>query len=112
MPATPETSPALECSGFTITGPASGDTINHVTVSVAEFQSNAAQAACTFELWDSSGPTQIGTTQTGTASTSTSNVSTADFTGVTYSQLANLRVRVYGNANAGPATSSRWTPSP
>ena len=97
----PETSPALELSGFTITGPASGDTIEWVRASVTEHQSDAAQAAATFELWDSSGPTQIGATQTGTASTSTSSVSTATFTGVTYSQLANLRVRVYGNANAG-----------
>ena len=68
----------------------------------AEYQSNAAQAACTFELWDYSGtPAIIGTTQTGTASTSTSNVSSATFTGVTYSQLATLRVRVFGNANSG-----------
>ena len=98
---TPETSPALEASGFTITGPASGDTINSVTVAVTEHQSDAAQAAATFELWDGSS-SKIGATQTGTASTSGANVSTATFTGVvTYAQLATLRVRVFGNALSG-----------
>ena len=98
----PETSPGLELYGFAISGPGSGDTIEHVTVAVTEHQSDAAQAACTFELWDYSGTAaQIGTTQTGTASTSGSNVSTATFTGVTYAMLATLRVRVYGNADSG-----------
>ena len=61
---------------------------------MTEYQSSSAQASCTFELWDYSGaPAQIGSVQTGTASTSSSNVSSAVFTGVTYSQLATLRVR-------------------
>ena len=96
-----ETSPSLELYGFVITGPTSGDVINSVTVAITEHQSSAAQQACTFELWDYSGPpARIGTAQTGTASTSTGNVSSAAFTGVTYAQLATLRVRVFGNANA------------
>ena len=58
--------------GFAISGPGAADTIEHVTVAVTEHQSNAAQAAATFELWDYSGtPAKIGATQTGTASTST-----------------------------------------
>ena len=64
----PETSPSLEVYGFSIPSPPlSTATINSVTVAVTEHQSNAAQAACTFELWDST-PAKIGTTQTGTAS--------------------------------------------
>jgi len=95
-----EVSPALELSGFgTFTGVTSGAVINSVTVAVTEHQSSALMAACTFELWDYSGAgAQIGTTQTGTASTGAGNVSSAAFTGVTYSQLATLRVRVYGHA--------------
>ena len=96
----PETSPGLETYGFPISGPGAGDTINSVTVSVTEHQSNAAQQPCSIQLWDGTSA-QIGTTQTGTASTSTSNVSTATWTGVTYSQLATLRVRVFGTALAG-----------
>ena len=66
--------------------------------------------ACTFQLWDGASA-QIGATQTGTASTSSSNVSTATFTGVTYSQLATLRVRVFGHngtAAAGATESVDW----
>ena len=97
----PETSPALELSGFTFTGVGSSDTVEWVQVSVTEYQSAASMAACTFELWDDTA-TQIGTTQTGTASTSTGNVSTATFAGVTYAQLATLRVRVYGHSGTAP----------
>ena len=62
----------------------------------------AAQAACSFALWDyTAPPRRSAPRQTGTASTSTSNVSSATFTGVTYSQLATLRVRVFGNALSG-----------
>ncbi len=66
-------------------------------VSVTEHQGSIAQAPCTFELWNGTSA-RIGAVQTGTASTSTGNVSTAIFTGVTYAQLATLRVRVYGHA--------------
>ena len=95
-----EISPGLELSGFAISGPSSGDTIEHVTVAVTEHQSNASQAPCSIALWDGTSA-QIGVTAAGTSSTGTSNVSTATFTGVSYSQLATLRVRVYGNAMPG-----------
>ena len=98
----PVQSPGLELSGFSISGPGAADTINSVTVAVTEHQSNAAQNPAVFELWDYSGtPTQIGADQEGAASTSTGNVSSATFTGVTYTMLATLRVRVYGNASPG-----------
>jgi len=99
----PETSPALEVSGFgSFAGIDSTSIINSVTVSIGEFQSTSAMGACTFQLWDA-GTAQIGTTQTGTASTSSSNVSTATFTGVSYSQLATLRVRIFGHQGTASA---------
>ena len=98
--AVPETSPGLEIYGFAISGPGAADTIEHVTVTVTEHQSSASQAPCSIALWNGT-TAQIGTTQTGTASTSTANTSIAVFTGVTYSQLATLRVRVYGNGVTG-----------
>ena len=74
---------------------------------MTEHQSSNAQAPCTFELWDYSGtPARIGTAQTGTASTSTGNISTALFTGVTYAQLATLRVRIYGHSDSPGLTES------
>ena len=99
-----ETSPGLELSGFTITGPAPLDIISSVTVAVTEYQSSASAQPCTIQLWDYSGstPAQIGTTLLGARSTSTSNVSSATFYGgVTHAMLATLRVRVYGNAASG-----------
>ena len=85
----------------------SSDTIEWVQVAVTEHQSDNAQAPCTFELWDYSGtPARIGTAQTGTASTSTGNISSALFTGVTYAQLATLRVRIYGHSDSPGLTES------
>jgi len=108
---TPEASPPLEVSGFgTFTSVASGAIIHSVTVNIGEYQSDPAMGACTFQLWDA-GTAQIGGTATGTASTSSANVSAATFTGVTYSQLATLRVRVFGNqggASAGATESVDW----
>ncbi len=115
-----QTSPGLELSGFTITGPGPRDTINNVTVAVTEHQSSASAQPCTIELWDYSGvPAQIGATALGARSVSTSNASTATFPGVTYPQLATLRVRVRGNAATGLAESVggvaltvNYTPAP
>ena len=115
-----ETSPGLELHGFTISGPASGDTINNVTVNVTEYQSSIETQPCTIELWDySSTPAQTGTTQLGARSTSNANVSSATFYGVTYAQLATLRVRVFGNMASGytesvggVSLSVNYTPAP
>ena len=101
--ASPLVSPALEMSGFAIAGPDSNDIINSVTVAVTEHQSSASAGPCTFQLWDYSvfPAAQIGAARSGTVSTLSSNTSTATFTGVTYPQLATLRVRVYGTSVPG-----------
>ena len=99
---TPETSPGLELSGFAISGPGPADTVNSVTVTVTEYQSDLAMNPCQIQLWDYSGtPAQIGSTRYGQRSTSTANTSQATFYTVSYAQLATLRVRVYGWAAAG-----------
>ena len=94
-----ETSPALELSGYTISGPSSGDTINSVTVTARHSETIAP----TLQLWDGT-TAQIGTDQTGTVSASLHDDSFV-FTGlVTYSQLATLRVRFIGHEPSGSAT--------
>jgi hypothetical protein len=89
-------SPGLSLSSFgTFTGVGPADTINYVRVSITHHVAATGNAP-TYELWDGT-TAQIGTTQTGTTGT-TDHTDTHDFTGVTYSQLATLRVRVYGHA--------------
>jgi hypothetical protein len=97
-----ETSPGLELSGFTITGPGPHDTVNNVVVTVTEYQSDLQSQPLSVQLWDYSGaPAQVGPTVLGNRSTSTSNVSSATFYTVTNAMLGTLRVRVYGNSAAG-----------
>lgn len=100
-----EVSPPLELSSFgTFAGVTPTASINSVILSVGQFASTATMGAPTYELWDHSGaPAQIGADQTGAVSTVTSHVNTFTWTGVTYSQLATLRVRVYGNQGAAPS---------
>lgn len=108
--ATAQTSPGLELATFgTFTGVGSGDTINNVQVSINSFNANTTRmAGFSVELWN--GTTAIiGTAQTTTNTTTTTNVDTFTFTGVTFAQLATLRVRVYGkgaSANAQASTGS------
>ena len=64
-----EYAPALELSGFTITGPGSSDTIEWVQVAVAQFQSSALMGAPRLELWDGTSA-QIGADAFGTQTTS------------------------------------------
>ena len=101
-PAVTEFAPALELSGFTISGPGGSDTIEYVQVTVAQFQSSALMGAPRIELWDGTSA-QIGADVFGAVTTSTGNVDTFTITGVTYSQLATLRVRVYANSGAAAA---------
>ena len=54
------------------------------------------------ELWDGTSA-QIGADASGTHTTSTANVDTFTITGVTYSQLAELRVRIYANCGTAAA---------
>ena len=96
-------SPGLELSSFgSFSEVGAGDTINHVTVSVTHHEA-AGSMAPTWELWDAASA-QIDSTQTGTASTS-DHADSHDFTGITYSQIGTLRVRIYGHAFTGQATS-------
>ena len=102
----PETSPPLELSGFSLPAVGPLDTIEWVRVTVTEHQSSGAMAAAAIELWDyDDTPSQVGS-WTGTASTSTGNTSVATFTGITAVMLADLRVRIYGNAGTGGLTES------
>jgi hypothetical protein len=109
----PATSPVLELSQFgTFTGVDPASTILALTVAVAQFTTDANMAPPTYELWDYSGtPAIIGTTQTGTVSLSNGNVDTITWTGVTYAQLATLRVRIrayQGTANSGAQQLVNW----
>lgn len=95
-----EVSPPLELSQFgTFSGVSSASAIMAVTLTVNQFVTSASMGAPRIELWDGTSA-QIGADQYGTVSTTTSNTDTLTFTGVTYSQLAGLRVRVYGNQGA------------
>lgn len=95
-----ETSPGIELSGFgAFSAISPGQVVNSVTVTVTDYQSDSRQNPCMIELWDYSGtPAQIGVSQKATPGISNSNTSVTAFTGVTYSQLATLRVRLYGNS--------------
>ena len=107
-----EISPALEAYDF---GPfpqiPANSAITSVTVVISEWASGAGMAGTTFQLWDGIANTQIGSNQTGNASTSPANLDTAVFTGVSYSQLAGLRVRIYANALASGVTEMTATVS-
>lgn len=93
-------SPALEAFNFgTFPQIPNGSAITSVTVVINEWASTSAMNAATFELWDGTSA-RIGSTQIGTPSTSPYNLDSATFTGVTYSQLATLRVRIYANAGS------------
>lgn len=93
-------SPALEAFSFgTFPQIPNGSAITSVTVVINEWASSAGMNAATFELWDGTSA-RIGSTQIGTPSTSPYNLDSATFTGVTYSQLATLRVRIYANAGS------------
>jgi hypothetical protein len=98
-----EKSPALELSGFPVSGIRPAAVINSVTVSVTEHQTTEAANPVWFELWDYSGtPAQIGNSiWFMPGSTAPGNVTAFQFTGVTYAMLATLRVRIYGRSPAG-----------
>lgn len=99
-PPTNVDSPALELSGFgTFTGVDANDIINAVVATVNLFASTALMDPPTYELWD--GTTAIiGVAQTGVDSTDAAYTDTISFPGVTYAQLATLRLRVYGHSGS------------
>ena len=78
-------------------------TINSVTITGNWFASSAGMGGPIYELWDGT-TAQIGNDLVGTASTDPRHTDSATITGVTYAQLATLRVRIYpqkGTAAAG-----------
>ena len=91
------TSPTLELSGFgSFPQIPAGSIVSSVIATIAVFGSDAGIRAPSYELWDYSGtPTRIGSAQTGTASTSAQHTDTVTFTGVSYSQLATLRLQIH-----------------
>lgn len=93
-------SPALEAYGFgTFPQIPAGSAISSVSVVINDWSSSSGMNAATFELWDGTSA-RIGSTQIGNPSTSPYNLDSATWTGVSYSQLATLRVRVYANAGS------------
>lgn len=96
-----------ELSSFgTFSGVTAANTINFVRITVNHFVAQTARMqASQFELWNSN-TSQIGTTQTGTESATTTTTDTFDFTGVTFSQLANLRVRFRARGDVTNAQTS------
>jgi hypothetical protein len=109
-----ENSPPLELSSFGVFAAiGAGDTINSVTITTNTFSSSTLMGAPTYQLWDDSGaPTQIGTDQTGVASTDPAHLDTFVFTGIAYSKLATLRVRIQahqGAAAKGAIQYVNWT---
>ena len=108
---TAEVSPPLELSQFgTFTGVSSGTPILAVTLTVNHYATTTAIGVPRFELWDGT-TAPIGARQYGTVSTSSAHTDTFTFTGVTYAQLATLRVRIWGtqgSAAAGQQQAVGW----
>lgn len=105
---TPSVSPALTVSGFgTFPQVPAGSVILAVIANITQHGSNAGVGAPAYQLWDGTAA-QIGSAQTGTATTNVSNVDSVVFTGVTYSQLATLQLRIIADSapgNTGSTTS-------
>lgn len=105
----PEVSDALELASFgTFAAVGASDTINSVTVALNQFQSNTLMTGPRVELWDFSGSGVMIGSFTGAHTTSTANIDTQLFTGISYSQLATLRVRVYGTQGTAPKGSVQY----
>lgn len=85
-----------------------GDTVNFVRVTVETTQANTTRMdPFQVQLWDGT-TAQIGTTRTTTDATG-AQTDSFDFTGVTFAQLATLRVRVQPMGATGNAQSSSGT---
>lgn len=94
-------SPALVVSGFgTFPQVPAGAVILSVIANITQYGSNAGVGAPFYQLWDGT-TAQIGNSQTGTATTNTANVDSVVFTGVTYSQLATLQLRILAESQPG-----------
>ena len=83
--------------------------ISSVTVVTGEYESSSSMGTPAFELHAADG-TLLGS-GSGTTSTSPGNIDQATFTGISYSQLAGLRVRTYasqGSALSGATATVNW----
>jgi hypothetical protein len=95
------TSPSLEVFGFgTFPQVPVGSVILSVIADVVQYGSDAGILAPSYELWDGTAA-RIGSPVAGTASTTPGNRDSAVFTGVAYSQLATLRLRIYAGSSTG-----------
>ena len=105
---TVELSPALEGYGFgTFPQVPNGAIILSVVANVVWTGSNTGIQAPAYELWNGVSA-RIGAPVTGVASTTAGHRDSVVFTGVVYSQLATLRLRVYAASllsNAGATAS-------
>ena len=96
-------SPPLAISGFgSFPDISPSDEITSVTARVGQYASDAGMGAPAYELWDGAAA-RIGAAQAGSASTTPGHYDEVTWTGVTYSQLASLRLRVVANSGAAPA---------
>jgi hypothetical protein len=71
-----------------------------VIADVVQYGSDASILAPSYELWDGTAA-RIGSPVAGTASVTPGNRDSAVFTGVAYSQLATLRLRIYAGSHSG-----------
>ncbi len=102
------TSAALTVSGFgTFPQVPSTAVILTVIANITQHGSDVQIEAPVYELWDGTSA-RIGTAKSGGASTSAAHVDSVVFTGVSYSQLATLQLRIYATSqpvNTGATTS-------
>lgn len=95
------TSPPITVSGFgSFPQVPSGAIITAVIANITVHGSDVGIIAPAYQLWDGASA-QIGVTQNGIASTSASHFDSVVFTGVVYSQLATLQLRIFGVSGPG-----------
>jgi len=94
-------SPALEGYGFSsFPQVPAGSLIQSVIATIVQYGSNASIVAPSYELWDGTSA-RIGSPQMGTVSTVPGHADVVEFSGVAYSQLATLRLRVIAGTLLG-----------
>ena len=97
-------SPALELSGFAVTGPGPSDVIDSVTATVHCWTTSAGTGPLAYELHDGKTGTLIGTQQAGgPPSLSTAHYDTVTFGPPAWAQLYWLALWVYADQGAAPS---------
>jgi hypothetical protein len=102
----PQESPALELSGFGPFNINPGHTIISVSAVITQHTSNV-NTSLSYQLWDNSNA-QIGSTQAGTASLSAGHTDTVTFSGVVYSQVHTLVLRIYASQGTAPTSAVQY----